>query len=225
MTTKTGWLSINSPRPTMKEFERIIKKAEVLIASRIGEIPDKVKLEVRPDFDGKRSKCSGYFQADAYKDKRNDKLVAAISLSPEQLNRPLLDIIETIVHEVLHAFNHWCGINDCSANDRHNGDFKKACDKIGLITKTKDELTDKEWNNIGHGFTSFSDELRELVINEWKPDADAWNLYRVENPPKAKKKSHRRTSSWECGTNGSVAAGTEFDATCNECESQFVETS
>ena len=209
----------------MKEFERIIKKAEVLIASRIGEMPDKVKLEVRPDFDGKRSKCSGYFQADAYKDKRNDKLVAAISLSPEQLNRPLLDIIETIVHEVLHAFNHWCGINDCSANDRHNGDFKKACDKIGLVTKAKDEMTDREWNNIGHGFTSFSDELRELVVNEWKPDADAWNLYRLENAPKAKKKSHRRTWSCECGTNVNVARGIEFDATCNECDTQFVDMS
>jgi len=50
----------------------------------------------------------------------------------EHLNRPVNEILETLLHEAAHALNFARQIKDCSANQYHNQKFKQAAEELGL---------------------------------------------------------------------------------------------
>ena len=50
----------------------------------------------------------------------------------EHLNRPISEILETILHEAGHALNCARGIRDCSRSQYHNQHFKEAAEELGL---------------------------------------------------------------------------------------------
>jgi len=45
------------------------------------------------------------------------------------------EILSTLLHEVAHSMNHANGIEDCSANQYHNGKFKTQAEALGLKTE------------------------------------------------------------------------------------------
>lgn len=76
----------------------------------------------------------------------------------EHLNRPAREIVETLLHEAVHALNFARGIKDCSANQYHNRKFKAAAEELGLSVQ--------QVPHYGYAFTSLPDETSDSYLAE-----------------------------------------------------------
>ncbi len=50
----------------------------------------------------------------------------------EHLDRPPEQILETLIHEAAHAYNHQRGVHDCSKSQYHNRKYKETAEALGL---------------------------------------------------------------------------------------------
>ena len=81
-----------------------------------------------------------------------------INIGAGTLARPIENVVATLLHEMVHYFNHINGVQDCSrSNTYHNKRFKEAAEKRGLIITHSDKY--------GWSHTEPSDELLEFVLN------------------------------------------------------------
>jgi len=55
-----------------------------------------------------------------------------INLCPEYFERPVEEVLETLIHEMVHMSNAQDGIKDCNAQQRHNKKFLVRCVIMGL---------------------------------------------------------------------------------------------
>jgi hypothetical protein len=93
----------------------------------------------------------------------NDTWVSTIGGSHEinigagTLARPIENVVATLLHEMVHYFNHINGVQDCSrGNTYHNKRFKEAAEKRGLIITHSDKY--------GWSHTEPNEELLDFVI-------------------------------------------------------------
>lgn len=104
--------------------------------------------------------------------KRKDDMRHELNISADYLQRPIEEVVATMIHEMVHLYNEQHEIQDCSRGGTyHNRKFKEEAEKHMLsiekderygwtITKVTDELLqyvmDKDWGDIdmgkGHGF-------------------------------------------------------------------------
>jgi hypothetical protein len=203
-------MSIASLKPAIAEMERILKLASRLCESGGEAVVVVPVIQTR----GRKKRCSGWFELARWST-RDGQLRAELTLAAETLNRDLVDIAHTLIHEAVHVANAKQGIKDCAGprNDRHNAKFKEAAEKIGLVCK-------EPIDSYGWGYTELSDELRKRIVEEWKPDASKWDLFRVEDTVKTKT-SRQKSYVCECNVKVRVAKGTDLDATCHDCDTKF----
>ena len=56
-----------------------------------------------------------------------------INIGAGTLARPIENVVATLLHEMVHYFNHINGVQDCSrGNTYHNGKFRRAAEERGL---------------------------------------------------------------------------------------------
>ena len=79
-----------------------------------------------------------------------------LNITPDCLNSYYIDIIGTLVHEMVHLYCHINGITDC-VGKKHNEDFQAECEKVGLICEKE--------KSVGWGMTTVSPELREHILS------------------------------------------------------------
>lgn len=157
-----------------------------------------------------RKNALGWFWADAWKRKKGD--VPEINITAEHLNRGVSDVLETLLHEMVHLDNWHQKIPDCSAAQYHNAAFKRGCEKIELIC----ERGKHGWN-----LTSLSGSLSNL-IKQGKPNAEAFAIFRRAELG-ARKGVGSRLKKWSCGCTNIRVAVSDFSATCNNCGNEFEE--
>jgi hypothetical protein len=59
-----------------------------------------------------------------------------INIAADKLDRPLMDIAETVLHEMAHYKNNVDNVSDCNRNQYHNMKFKKTAETMGMdVTK------------------------------------------------------------------------------------------
>ncbi len=76
----------------------------------------------------------GHFSLDKVWSITNGEQLHEINISAGHLNRPIKNVIATLLHEMVHYYNFLNGIKDVSANGvYHNKEFKKAAEARGLI--------------------------------------------------------------------------------------------
>ena len=105
--------------------------------------------------------------------KRKDEDRHELNLGAETLNRPIENVVATIMHEMVHLYNIANGVQDCSRGGTyHNKRFRDEAERRGLnvshhptygwtITEPADELMEyileQGWSEIsmnrGHGWT------------------------------------------------------------------------
>lgn len=79
-----------------------------------------------------------------------------INISAESLDRPIENVIGTLIHEMVHHFCDQNDIQDCSRGGTyHNKKFKSECEQRGLIIDFD--------NRIGFSLTSPSPELIQFI--------------------------------------------------------------
>lgn len=161
-----------------------------------------------------RKKCLGHFWPDKWSTLEGD-LYAEVNFTAESLGRPFMEVIETCVHEVTHAWCYSMGISDTRKSGQwHNKKFRDAATEIGLVCQ-------EPVDGYGYGHTSLSDELAEKIEKEFKPDIESLGLFRLPNPP-----SRPTTRAYVCGCGGfrvRAPMGASFDAYCQICTEPFEE--
>ena len=117
-----------------------------------------------------RRQALGWLGKDFWTNEEEQKR-AEINISAEHLNREVIDILGTLIHEMAHMKNTIAGIKDCNPlNQYHNKNFKVAAESFGLIV---DRLEGK-----GFALTTLGDVAKD-AIEKLKPNEEVYNLFRV----------------------------------------------
>lgn len=209
MAKKTEALrQLESLRPALAELER----AATWLAERKLDIIDH-KVLVTIQTKGKKAGCTGWF-AESQWSTREGEPVHEINVSAEYLNRAPEEIIETMAHELCHLQNNFVGLKDVAKGGRHNKNFRETAETMGLIVAEPHDAR-------GHAYTSLGDELKEAILNEFKPDVAMFNLFREV---KLKEKAVNKTKAYVCACDDGpvVRTAKELTATCDICAAQFV---
>ena len=151
-----------------------------------------------------------------------------INIGAGTLARPIEDVCATMLHEMIHLYNHESGIQDCSrGNTYHNKRFKQAAESHGLTVEHSDKY--------GWSHTSPTEELLDFVIENGLTDIlinrnDGMSFYTGKTGTHsggAKIPTTPRTSSTRkyvcpcCGM--SVRATRTVRIACMDCGEQMVE--
>lgn len=133
-----------------------------------------------------------------------------INICAEHLSRPFIDVIETLLHEMVHLYNLQNGIYDTSRNGTyHNKYYKRAAESHGLIVE-KDKT---------YGFCKTA--LNNLAFEYVSKLADTdFVLYRRKNPTKAGKQSSRKYICPKCGA--IVRATKTVKLQCIDCQCELI---
>lgn len=144
---------------------------------------------------GKRNAYGWCSEVEIWRNREETVKKYEINITAEDLDRGVLCIIETLLHEMVHLHNTVNSIKDCSRNSTfHNKKFKAAAERFGMAFKKEDE-TDKRY---GWAFPVLKQSTIEL-IKSWNIDEKAFELAR-RMPEIAKKKSNSyKLQCLECG--------------------------
>ena len=151
-----------------------------------------------------------------------------INIGAGTLARPIEEVCATMLHEMIHFYNHVNGIQDCSrGNTYHNRKFKQAAESRGLIVEHSEKY--------GSAHTSPTEELLDFVIKNQLTDIlinrnEATGFYTGKTgthsggvdtgrPPRTS--STRKYVCPCCGM--SVRATKEVRIACIDCNEQMVE--
>lgn len=86
-----------------------------------------------------------------------------INIGAGTLSRPIEEICATLLHEMIHYFNHNNQVQDCSrGNTYHNKRFKQAAEQRGLIVEHSEKY--------GWSHTSPAEQLLDFVIENGLTD-------------------------------------------------------
>ena len=160
--------------------------------------------------------------------KRKDENRHELNLGAETLNRPIEEVVATIMHEMVHLYNIANGVQDCSRGGTyHNKRFRDEAERRGLkishhptygwtITEASDELMnyilEQGWSEInmnrGHGWTP-------------QPSGGAKTGNGGTGTVGPKKSSTRKLQCPCCGN--SVRATKAVRIMCMDCMQQMVE--
>lgn len=162
--------------------------------------------------------------------RRKDDWRHELNLGAETLDRPIENVVATMVHEMVHLYNLAQEVQDCSRNGTyHNRKFKAEAEKRDLIVQHHAVY--------GWTITEPSDALVEYIINQgwsevamvrgkgWKPPPStgdkAGDSVEGGTPPKPKKSSTRKLACPKCGQ--SVRATRAVYILCGDCLERMVE--
>jgi hypothetical protein len=147
-----------------------------------------------------------------WKDNNKEIQQWEINITAEYLNRPWIDITETMLHEMVHLYNTRAGVKDTSrGNVYHNKHFKKEAENRGLLVERDPKL--------GWAITRLSPEAQE-IIEKWDIDPEAFKLARLpESAPGKKGGKGSNSIKMVCPMCGGIARITkEFRLKCGECD-------
>ncbi len=133
-----------------------------------------------------------------------------ININRKHLNRPMWDILATLLHELCHSWQNMYG--SPSNSWFHNKEFRNKLSDMGIFC-------DEKGCHIGVG-DPFVHILRQHAVEFNLEKTDKGNL---KIPPQPKKKGKSKLKKWSCGCGQNVRVGTkEFHATCDLCREPFV---
>ncbi len=137
-----------------------------------------------------------------------------INLNGLHLDRPLWSILNTLLHEIVHLWEHtYVDAERRTKNWYHSKAFREKMLKIGIITDTKGchiAVTDP--------FVFF---LKKHGVEVPLPaNGDGT----VQLPPLMKTKGQSKLKKWSCGCTNVRVAVRNFQARCLKCQNRFVLT-
>lgn len=206
-------LRIQSVRPEIRELERALMWAY----SMSGDYLEDKGVVVTVSTKGKAHKCTAWTELNRWGDREGSDY-HEVNFCAEYLDRDPTAIVASVIHEAVHLYATFTETKDCSKSGRHNKAFKELAEGVfGLVCADP-------YDGVGYGYTKPSDELRERIEKEFKPDIAALNLFRKPDPEKPKNpKKPSKTKAYEClCVTVRVAAGKELNAVCGTCQQVFV---
>ena len=135
-----------------------------------------------------------------------DETQQEITITAEHLDRPYLEIMRTLHHEMIH---HYCFLNEIKETSRqgkyHNKLFKQESEKRGFHYPEGPDA------KIGWSFSKLTEETEEL-FNGWPLDKTVFGLARIDynGPGKEKKKKASNIIKWTCPSCGATMRSSKF---------------
>ena len=149
-----------------------------------------------------------------------------INIGAGTLSRPIENVCATLLHEMVHYYNHIHGVQDCSrGNTYHNKRFKTAAEQRGLCVEHSDKY--------GWSHTSPGDELLQFCLDNDLSDIllnrNEFGGYRVTGtgthapatPTVTRRPSSTRKYICPCCSN-SVRATKNVNIGCLDCGVQML---
>ena len=206
-------LVIESQAPIINELERCAVWAYRKFGGQRTDLPPvTVSIQTR----GKKHTLCGTFKADGFRTMEGEP-VHEIIITAERLFEDPYDVLETVIHETVHLFNHDVGEKDCSKGGRHNQEFANMALQFGLEVAVP---TDSK----GHAYTSLSEPLRASLEKDFTPDLSVFRIFKETLPIKEPIPRVKKQRPWVCGCpiTLQVATGVELQAACQQCDGQFI---
>ena len=85
----------------------------------------------------------------------NDTEMFELNITSDCLNKPFVDIIGVLIHEMIHIYCHYNNIEDCNGK-KHNENFKAQCEVVGLDCE--------KHKSVGWGITSVTFLLKDKIM-------------------------------------------------------------
>jgi rubrerythrin len=164
---------------------------------------------------GKHKNAYGWCSVDKiWSDTKKKEHRHEITICAEYLNRPLYNLMSTLLHEMVHLHNILNEIKDVSrGNTYHNKKFKETAEARGLIISF-----DKK---IGWSISELNQDTK-VLIDTFNLNQEAFTIARrgeeIEGKTK-KKSSMRKYTCPECGT--IIRATKEVNVICADCDVPF----
>ncbi len=95
----------------------------------------------------------GWFYRGKWKEGKSNK--NEINICPDALKRSLEEVLETVLHEMVHYANYVKDVTDCNANQYHNKFFKAKAEQFGLVVQ--------KVRNRGYAHTALGDSAIKMV--------------------------------------------------------------
>lgn len=193
----------------VQELERLYNGLTELFSDEVGRIlrenPPIIIVQSR----GRRKRALGWHAQSRWRKRGEDDMVHEITLTAEQLHRAPEEIVETLLHEMVHHANALLGIRDHSGA-YHNENFKFQASFVGLeVEKGKGG-----WNK-----TTLGPRAKEAV-KTLVPKMEAFSGFRLEEVSSGS--SSRGLKKWGCECSA-VWTNKGIAATCVLCGVMFVE--
>ena len=202
MTSEVKRIDLESMQPGLAELERAavwcIKKADLI------DITGKVVIAIQTR--GKKAKCRGWMKKNSWST-REGELCNEMTITSEGLNRDPVDIIGTVIHECIHLIALTDDVQDVSKVGRHNKHFKEYAEILGLECA-------KPSDSYGWGYTTVSEELRKDIINSFKPDVAAFNVFCLVPEPS---EPTNKNKAWSCACDKPIKVRTTREDVALHC--------
>jgi len=135
-----------------------------------------------------------------------------INLNRLYLNRPLIETLSTLVHEMVHSWEYiYVPEEKRTKSWYHTKAFRTKLAEIGI-------LTDNRGCHLAVG-DPFVHLLRQHGITFESEKRNSKGLIMI--PPKPKPKGKSKLKKWSCGCQNVRIGKKEFLATCNICDNKF----
>lgn len=163
-----------------------------------------------------KKQAYGWFTPDkVWVDKEGQNKLHEIAIGAEYLNRPYLEVIETLHHEMIHLYCHLKEIKDTVKKGKYHTDkFKSECLARGFHYEMTEPNTKFGW-----AWPKLTDETMEIVKG-FGLDESAFELARAVSQKKKKTKETFKYMCPACETK--VRVKKELNIKCNDCDEDFI---
>ncbi len=135
-----------------------------------------------------------------------------INLNRIYLDRPINETLQTLVHEMVHSWEHiYVPKEKRTKNWYHTKAFKDKLKEIGILTNEKGCHI-----AVGDPFVHL---LRQHGVSFEATKRNTKGMIII--PPPAKPKGKSKLKKWSCGCQNARVGKSEFHASCNLCGNQF----
>lgn len=145
-----------------------------------------------------------------------------INIAAEFLNRPVVELAGTVLHEMVHLYNLANDIQDVCGGRYHNKKFKLEAERIGLVVTAA--------YGYGFAFTTVGPETEAWILAQGL-DENAFAMARVAPVRKSRPRKPRTPktvdpiaaaglTTYKCGCTVVHCEG-ELDASCQKCGEPF----
>lgn len=170
-------------------------------------------------------KALGHFTTDDIWDSSSGR-THEVNIGAGTLGRPIAAVVTTLLHEMVHYYNHTRGVQDCSRNGTyHNKSFKKAAEEHGLVVK-KDGNHGWACTSPGERVLDFvaRNNLTDIQLNRTEAGGSRSTgsamLTGTDTLPETPKSSTRKYVCPRCGN--SVRATKTVNIACMDCNRQMI---
>lgn len=135
-----------------------------------------------------------------------------ITMSAENLDRTIEELVCTLLHEMIHLYCSLKDIKDTSNNHvYHNKRFKSEAESHGLIIE--------HFKTIGWSVSTLKEETKKLIKTFNINDA-LFEYYRA-TPERSKSTSGSKRNKYTCPCKVSISSSKELNIICGLCQKPF----